>query len=130
MTSTLCSSLKKSGLTLGVGVVMGLGLASSSLMARTVSPLPANLATLTAYRDFVNTPLYFRVTAPKDGSGRIWGSGVYTDDSALATAALHAGDNPVFPNPGTLIGYRSAVSGVYLFSVKGENKTSLWGTNI
>ncbi|MEX0717099.1 MAG: LCCL domain-containing protein, partial [Planctomycetaceae bacterium] len=34
-------------------------------------------------------PLYFRVTGTTTGS--VWGSDIYTDDSSLATAAVHAG---------------------------------------
>ena len=35
------------------------------------------------------TTYYFRVTGTSDGS--IWGTNVYTGDSVLATAAVHAG---------------------------------------
>lgn len=39
--------------------------------------------------DTPGTTYYFRVTGAVDGS--IWGTDVYTGDSALATAAVHAG---------------------------------------
>jgi hypothetical protein len=43
-------------------------------------------------QDLCGTPgttYYFRVTGASDGS--VWGTDVYTGDSALATAAVHAG---------------------------------------
>jgi hypothetical protein len=39
--------------------------------------------------DTPGTTYYFRVTGAADGS--LWGTDVYTGDSALATAAVHAG---------------------------------------
>jgi hypothetical protein len=39
--------------------------------------------------DIPGTTFYFRVTGAVDGS--LWGTDVYTGDSALATAAVHAG---------------------------------------
>jgi hypothetical protein len=39
--------------------------------------------------DTPGTTYYFRVTGAVDGS--LWGTDVYTGDSALATAAVHAG---------------------------------------
>ena len=47
---------------------------------------PGNLA---AYRGKNDEVFYFRVVGATDGT--VWGSGVYTDDSSLATAAVHAG---------------------------------------
>ncbi|MDB5356973.1 MAG: blaR1 2 [Phycisphaerales bacterium] len=49
-------------------------------------PDPGNL---TQFRDKVGESFYFDVTGSTDGS--IWGDLRYTDDSALATAAVHAG---------------------------------------
>ncbi len=52
-----------------------------------VRPNPGNL---TEYRSKTYQSFFFQVTGASSGS--IWGSGsVYTDDSALATAAVHAG---------------------------------------
>jgi hypothetical protein len=45
--------------------------------------------TLEKYRDQVGKTLVFVVTGRNDG--RIWGTDVYTDDSSLGTAAVHAG---------------------------------------
>lgn len=45
--------------------------------------------TLGAYRNQVGSVLRFTVTG--DAAGSVWGSGPYTDDSALAAAAVHAG---------------------------------------
>jgi hypothetical protein len=39
--------------------------------------------------DTLGATYYFRVTGAADGS--VWGTDVYTGDSALATAAVHAG---------------------------------------
>ncbi len=47
---------------------------------------PGNLK---AFRDQVGKTLRFAVTGTSDGS--VWGDGIYTDDSDLATAAVHAG---------------------------------------
>jgi beta-lactamase regulating signal transducer with metallopeptidase domain len=44
---------------------------------------------LTAYRDRVGETLAITVTGSTQG--RVWGDGVYTDDSSLGTAAVHAG---------------------------------------
>src|SRR5690606_14627827 len=44
---------------------------------------------LTAYRGQVGQTLTFMVTGAASGS--VWGSGVYTDDSSVAAAAVHAG---------------------------------------
>ncbi|MEX2172690.1 MAG: LCCL domain-containing protein [Pirellulales bacterium] len=44
---------------------------------------------LKKFRDRVGQTLTFKVTGKTSGS--VWGSDVYTDDSSLATAAVHAG---------------------------------------
>lgn len=49
-------------------------------------PDPGNL---TAFRDRTDEVLYFEVTG--NTTGGVWGSDIYTDDSNLATAAVHAG---------------------------------------
>lgn len=51
-----------------------------------VKPDPGSL---TAFRGQVGQTFYFQVTGRLSGS--VWGSDVYTDDSALAVAAVHAG---------------------------------------
>ena len=54
-----------------------------------VEPL-ADPGNLTAYRPHpAGQSFYFTVTGSTEGT--IWGSGVYTDDSPLAVAAVHAG---------------------------------------
>jgi hypothetical protein len=45
---------------------------------------------LTSYRGRTGETLYFRVTG-NPAAGTVWGSDVYTDDSVLAAAAVHAG---------------------------------------
>lgn len=52
-------------------------------------PNPGNMV---GYRERVGETFFFLVRA--DTEGRAWGSGVYTDDSMLATAAVHAGALP------------------------------------
>ena len=44
---------------------------------------------MTQFRDLREEVLYFRVTGTSRGS--VWGTEVYTDDSGLAAAAVHAG---------------------------------------
>ncbi len=46
--------------------------------------------TLTGYRGKNGQSYYFEVTGNSNG-GTVWGSDVYTDDSSLARAAVHAG---------------------------------------
>ncbi len=49
-------------------------------------PDPGNLV---SYRGQNDTVLYFEVTGKTTGG--VWGDGIYSDDSELATAAVHAG---------------------------------------
>src|ERR1700710_91297 len=58
---------------------------SASSTATTALPDPGNL---TDYRDKVGQTFVFTVTGASDGS--VYGDGVYTDDSQIATAAVHA----------------------------------------
>jgi hypothetical protein len=51
-----------------------------------VEPDPGNLID---YRSEQGMTLYFEVTGATNGS--VWGSSIYTDDSSLASAAVHAG---------------------------------------
>ncbi len=45
--------------------------------------------TLTSYRDQVGETFTFEVTG--DAAASVWGTDIYTDDSNLAAAAVHAG---------------------------------------
>lgn len=45
--------------------------------------------TLMAFRGHIGKTYYFEVTGSAEGA--IWGTGVYTDDSPIVTAAVHAG---------------------------------------
>jgi hypothetical protein len=58
------------------------------ILALGASVLP-DPGTLTGFRGKDNEVFYFRVIGATDG--QVWGSDVYTDDSHLATAAVHAG---------------------------------------
>ena len=49
----------------------------------------ADPGSLTAYRGRTLASIYFNVTGSL--SGGVWGTGIYTDDSVLAAAAVHAG---------------------------------------
>lgn len=49
-------------------------------------PAPGNM---TGYRDRVGLTFEFQLTGAE--AGAIWGTGIYTDDSSLARAAVHAG---------------------------------------
>lgn len=60
-----------------------------TVQARTVSPLPQSLGFMSNYRAYVGQAMYVTVTGSTSGS--IWGSGPYTDDSDVATAAVQAG---------------------------------------
>jgi hypothetical protein len=62
--------------------------AESVVLALGVSVLP-DPGTLTGFRGKNDELFYIRVTGSTDGE--VWGTGVYTDDSKLATAAVHAG---------------------------------------
>ena len=67
-------------------------LTSANLSGATLAPLGFTLATGTpeSARDQpVGTELYYSVTG--SATGVVWGSDTYTDDSALGTAAVHAG---------------------------------------
>lgn len=59
----------------------------SSLSLVGIEPKP-DPGSLSAWRGQVGRVMHFRVTGRP---GYIWGTAVYTDDSALATAAVHAG---------------------------------------
>lgn len=52
----------------------------------TVQPAPDRLL---EYRESIGQTLVFQVTGRLGGS--VWGTGIYTGDSSLATAAVHAG---------------------------------------
>jgi beta-lactamase regulating signal transducer with metallopeptidase domain len=49
----------------------------------------ADPGNLTTYRDKVGQSFYFDVTGATEGN--VWGNVIYTDDSTLAAAAVHAG---------------------------------------
>jgi hypothetical protein len=75
----------KRPLGLSAGVVLCAALAACRADA---APKP-DPGTLDGYRDKVGRTFLFEVTGKKDGV--VYGTGVYTDDSVLATAAVHSG---------------------------------------
>jgi hypothetical protein len=66
--------------------IEGLSKANQSLLPDSAFPDPGNLM---EYRGQTGQTFLFQVTGSSQGS--VWGTDVYTDDSALATAAVHAG---------------------------------------
>lgn len=52
-------------------------------------PAEEDPGTLTSYRDQVGETFTFEVTG--DASASVWGTDIYTDDSYVAAAAVHAG---------------------------------------
>ncbi|MGC1275358.1 MAG: LCCL domain-containing protein [Planctomycetaceae bacterium] len=66
--------------------------ASSDLLSveRRLPGILADPGTLTAYRGQIGETLFIRVTGNAT-AGSVYGSGVYTDDSTLAAAVVHAG---------------------------------------
>lgn len=67
------------------------GIAASSNLVMGSQEVRDDPGTLVAYRDsnHLGKSYLFRITGRTDGS--VWGSTVYTDDSLLAVAAVHAG---------------------------------------
>ncbi len=61
----------------------------TTLWARSISPFPQDAVKIEDLRGNNYQSYYFYVTGSLTGS--IWGTDVYTDDSDLATAAVHAG---------------------------------------
>ena len=62
------------------------GAAAESAAVKNAQPDPGNL---TNFQNDVGKTYYFRVTGAVNGT--VWGTGVYTSDSPLATAVVHAG---------------------------------------
>ncbi|UJR16666.1 hypothetical protein I4U23_003566 [Adineta vaga] len=91
-------------------LMVGRKLASDSLLNGDIVPdVPINLE---AYRDKIGQIFSFAVTG--NTVGPVWGTDIYTDDSNIATAAVHAGiidigetktvDIKVFPGQQAYIG--------------------------
>lgn len=54
-------------------------------------PIPSCPSTITSYRGQNGTQVTCNCTSAATISGTVWGTGIYTDDSALCRAAVHAG---------------------------------------
>jgi hypothetical protein len=52
-------------------------------------PIADSTTTMMAYNNQIGQTFVFQVTG--DTSGRVWGTDIYSSDSALATASVHAG---------------------------------------
>jgi hypothetical protein len=72
--------------TLMLAAALGLMIAAGCGTPIEGMPDPGNLI---AHRGHAEGPLYFEVTGST--SGAVWGTDIFTDDSNLATAAVHAG---------------------------------------
>ncbi|MFO7627391.1 MAG: LCCL domain-containing protein [Candidatus Fermentibacteraceae bacterium] len=70
------------------GSYMVEGVSKTDQTSITVSAFP-DPGNLTDYRGQDSAPMLFVVTGSTQGS--VWGTDVYTDDSSLATAAVHSG---------------------------------------
>ena len=70
-------------------LVIILALALMAFMGCGEVPAMEDPGNLTAYRDQVGESLTFKVTG--DAEASVWGTDIYTDDSYLAAAAVHAG---------------------------------------
>jgi len=73
-------------LTTNHGDAAATGSKGATAATEAAQPDPGNLAD---YRDKVGQTFVFSITGTTDGS--VYGEGVYTDDSQLSTAAVHAG---------------------------------------
>ena len=73
----------------------------------------------------VPTPYTCRCTAEATGQGSVWGTDVYTDDSSLCRAALHAGRVPRAGGPITVI--RSEGRALYAGSSRNGVSSSDYG---
>jgi hypothetical protein len=71
--------------------VLSLPTLTATLTAEAPPAIAADPGDLTAYRSQIGRNLYFSVRGDQGGSGGVWGTGLYTHDSSLAHAAVHAG---------------------------------------
>lgn len=74
---------------IGHALWLFVALLSLSSHARSISPFPDGAFQPTANRGKAGLVIYVTVTGSNNGG--IFGSGIYTDDSNIATAAVHAG---------------------------------------
>ena len=84
----LSIALGSHGLKILFILLLGPGL-SSLAIARNVSPFPEKFTNIASFRGQNNVAYYFYLTG--SSAGRVWGTGIYTNDSNLAVAAVHAG---------------------------------------
>ena len=90
-------------------------------VATNVTTAPANLV---GYRNKVGSVFQFTVTG--SNTGAIWGTDVYTDDSSVATAAVHAGVLAVGETKTVTITILPGQSS-YTASTRNNIKASSWG---
>ena len=89
--------------------------------ATAVAAAPANLV---GYRNKVGAVFQFTVTGATTGA--VWGTDVYTDDSAVATAAVHAGVLAVGETKTVTVTILPGQAG-YTASTRNAVKASAWG---
>ncbi len=56
-----------------------------------ITILPNNTIDMTSYKGVFNTTFVITITGVGNTSGNLWGTDIYTDDSQIAKAAVHAG---------------------------------------
>ncbi|CAF2394251.1 unnamed protein product [Rotaria sp. Silwood2] len=90
--STTAKTLIVTGVVIGAaiviaaGVTLGIILSATTTTTTTAMAAPSNLF---SYRANTGQSYVFVLTGSRSGS--IWGTNIYTDDSNLATAAVHSG---------------------------------------
>lgn len=98
------------------------GSATTTVTGTTATTAPVNL---TSYRNKVGQTFEFTVTGVASGGG-VWGTDVYTDDSNVATAAVHAGVLVVGQTKVLSISILPGQSS-YTASTRNGVSTSSWG---
>ena len=94
-------------------------------MCRNFHVAPQAPSNLKSYRDKVGQVFQFTLTGTLSGS--VWGTDIYTDDSALACAAVHAG--VVLPGETKVVTVRIlAGQSSYQGSVRNGVTSSSFGT--
>jgi N-acetylneuraminic acid mutarotase len=80
---------------------------------------------LMAYRGQIGREISCSCSASMAGSGTVWGTDVYTDDSALCRAAVHAGR--ITPSGGTIRAVISGGRSSYTGSTRNGVTSNSWG---
>jgi hypothetical protein len=109
-------------------LVMLRRLSTGGDLATTPGEVLPDPGSLTKYRAQVGKTMYFRITGPQPGAqqGSVWGTNIYTFDSHLASAAVHAG--AVSPGQTRVIGVTIlAGQGAFQGSSRNGITSENWG---